>query len=68
MHSPGCAENINRSLLTIECVRSVAADHERGVMEVVYLENKVTERKIRDRLRELDYEVEGHAEEGKLRT
>lgn len=57
MHCPGCAENIGRSLLTIEGVRSVVADHERGVVEVAYLEGRVTEGEIRDHLRELGYEV-----------
>ncbi|MGQ0670638.1 MAG: heavy metal translocating P-type ATPase [Actinomycetota bacterium] len=68
MHCPGCAENISRSLPTIEGVRAAVADHERGVVEVVYLEDKVTEGEIRDHLRELGYEVEGHAGEGKVRT
>lgn len=68
MHCPGCAENIGRSLPTIEGVRSAVADHERGVVEVVYLKGKVTEGEVRDHLRELGYDVEGHAEEGKVRT
>jgi hypothetical protein len=44
------------------------ADHEHGVVEVAYLEGKVSESDIRDHLRELGYEVEGHAEEGMVRT
>ena len=68
MHCPGCAANIGRSLPTIEGVRSVVADHQRGVVEVVYLQGKVTEGEIRDHLRELGYDVEGHAEEGRART
>ncbi|MBI2237018.1 MAG: heavy metal translocating P-type ATPase [Actinobacteria bacterium] len=68
MHCAGCAENIGRSVPTIEGVRSAVADHERGVVEVVYLQRKVGEGEIRDHLRELGYEVEGHAQEGTVRS
>jgi Cu+-exporting ATPase len=64
MHCSGCAENIGRLLPTIQGVRSVMADHQRGVVEVVYLQGQVTEGEIRNHLRELGYEVEGHADEG----
>lgn len=46
----------------------MVADHEDGVVEVVYIPGKVTEGSIRDHIRELGFEVEGHAEEGKART
>ncbi len=68
MHCPGCAENISRSLPSIEGVPSAVADHEQGVVEVVYLAGEVSEGEIRDHLRELGYEVEGHAEEDKVRS
>ena len=68
MHCPGCAENIGRSLPTIEGVRSAVADLERGVVEIVLVKGKVSEGEIRHHLLELGYEVEGHAEEGKVRA
>lgn len=67
MHCPGCAENIQRSLTRIEGVRSAVADDERGAVEVVHVETKVSEGEIRDHLRELGYEVKGHAVEGKVK-
>lgn len=66
MHCPGCAENISRSLPQIEGVRSAVADPERGVVEIVHFETKVSEGEIRDHLRELGFHVEGHAETGKI--
>jgi cation transport ATPase len=64
MHCPGCAQNIGGSLKRIEGVESAVADHERGVVEITHIESKVTEGEIRDHLRELGYEVTGHAEHG----
>jgi hypothetical protein len=38
------------------------------VVEVTYLETKVSEDEIRDRLRELGFKVEGESPEGKVRS
>jgi copper chaperone CopZ len=65
MHCEGCAATIAGSLPTIHGVRSAVADHQRGVVEVVYLQGKLTEGQVRDHLRKPGYQVEGHAKEGK---
>jgi Cu+-exporting ATPase len=67
MHCPGCAENIARSLPSIEGVESAVADHERGVVEVVHLPAKAGEDEIREHLHELGFQVTGHARSGKVR-
>ncbi|MGH2695016.1 MAG: heavy metal translocating P-type ATPase, partial [Actinomycetota bacterium] len=65
MHCSGCAANIDAMLSHIEGVRSAVADHEGGIVEVVYLENKVSEGEIRDQIMELGFSVEGHAAQGR---
>jgi Cu+-exporting ATPase len=66
MHCEGCAERIVSSLNRIEGVESTVADHVKGVVEVVHIDPKVSEGEIRDHLRELGYEVTGHAEHGRV--
>lgn len=68
MHCQGCADNIQSSLPQLEGVRSAVADPDLGAVEVNYIEGIVTEGEIRDRMRELGYEVEGHTEEGTVRA
>ena len=64
MHCPGCAENMGGPMNRIEGVQSAIAAHERGVVEITHIESKVREGELRDHLRELGYEVTGHAEHG----
>ncbi len=64
MHCAGCAQRIEDALSGIQGVRSVAADHGRGVVEVVRVRARVSEGEIRDRLRGMGYEVAARVEEG----
>ncbi|MEX0629675.1 MAG: heavy metal translocating P-type ATPase [Chloroflexota bacterium] len=66
MHCEGCAEKIGSSLPRIEGVRSAVVDAERGEVEVVHLPQQVSEGEIRDHLRELGFQVEGHAVAGRV--
>ncbi len=67
MHCPGCVQHIGQSLNQIEGVRSAVAEHEHGMVEIVYLDSKVSEDEICEHLRELGYEVKGHREHGLIK-
>lgn len=56
-----CAETIRRSLLRMAGVRRASADATSAEVTVAYLADAVSERAIRERLRELGFEVRGRA-------
>lgn len=67
MRCARCADTIGRSLTRAQGVRSAAADHQRSVVEVVHLPDKVSEDEIREHIHELGFTVTGNAVEGKVR-
>lgn len=61
MRCPGCAKNVNDNLPDLDGVTSAAADHDRGVVDITHIPAVAAEDQIRDHIRELGYEVTGHA-------
>jgi Cu+-exporting ATPase len=67
MHCEGCSQNIGGSLSQMTGVRSAVADHEDGTVEVAYVQSKVSEDQIRDRVRDLGFQVKSYREHGLVR-